>query len=101
MNTIFDRQFSESQFEYLLGRKTRGGDRSLIDRSTLIDQSVRSLRTCKRLVPINSTSRSSRPTDVLWPCHTLLGSRACLRKYLAVLKLLLYYANNTNLLYQI
>ena len=27
---------------------------------------------------INSTSRSSRPTDVLWPCHTLLGSLACL-----------------------
>ena len=53
------------------------------------------------------TSRSSRPTDVLWPCHTLLGSPACLRKYLAVLKLLTKYvsadpyANNTNLLYQI
>ena len=52
-------------------------------------------------------TRSSRPTDVLWPCHTLLGSPACLRKYLAVLKLLTKYvfadpyANNTNLLYQI
>ena len=54
------------------------------------------------------TSRSSRPTDVLWPCRTLLGSPACLRKYLGVLKLLTkyvfadpLYANNTNLLYQI
>ena len=52
-------------------------------------------------------TRSSRPTDILWPCHTILGSPACFRKYLAVLKLLTKYvfadpyANNTNLLYQI
>ena len=51
------------------------------------------------------TSRSSRPTDVL--CHALLGSPACLIKYLAVLKLLTKYvfadpyANNTTLLYKI
>ena len=46
-----------------------------------------------RLIYVNSvnTSRSSRPTDVLWPCHALLGSPACLRKYLAVLKLLTKY----------
>ena len=56
---------------------------------------------------ISNTSRSSRPTDVLWPCHTYLGSPVCLRKYLAVIKLLTKYifadpyANNTNLLYQI
>ena len=48
------------------------------------------------------TSRSSRPTNVLWPCHALSGSLACLRKYLAVLKLLTKYvfaspyANNTS-----
>ena len=37
------------------------------------------------------TSRSFRPTDVLWPGHALLGSPASLRKYLAVLKLLTEY----------
>ena len=62
---------------------------------------------CKVLVSLLRTSRSSCPTDVLWPCHTLLGSPACLKKYLAVLKLSTKYffadpyANNTNLLYQI
>ena len=53
------------------------------------------------------TSRSFRSTDVLWPCHALLGTPVCLRKYLAVLKLSTKYvfadpyANNTSLLYQI
>ena len=43
--------------------------------------------------------------DVLWPCHALLGSPSCLRKYLAVLKLLTKYifadpyANNTRTYY--
>ena len=28
------------------------------------------------------TSRSIRPTDVSWPCHALLGSTKCLRKFI-------------------
>ena len=53
------------------------------------------------------TSRSFRATEVLWPFYALLGSLLCLRKYLAILKLLTKYvvadpyANNSTLLYQI
>ena len=63
-----------------------------------------------RILDLNPNKLSfnfSLPTDVLWPCHTLLGSPACLRKYLAIINLLTKYvfvdsyANNTNLLYQI
>ena len=36
------------------------------------------------------TSRSTRPTDVSWPCHALLDCTACLRKFIKTVRIIAY-----------
>ena len=45
------------------------------------------------------TSRSTRPTDVSWPCHALLDCTACLRKFIKTVRIIAYSKEGARVLF--